>query len=79
VLVLRHAAARAVEDVGEVLLAQRFDGQLDRRLVVGDDGVAVVLLVAGGRQRVQGERVVLGRRDLLLDERPEHARLFLVK
>src|SRR3712207_8101392 len=56
VLVLGDAAVGAVEDVDEVLRAQRVDGVGHRPLVVGDDGVAVRNLVARGDQRVQDRK-----------------------
>ena len=43
----------------------------DLRLVVVDDGLAVRRLVAGEPERVQRERVLVGRRALLLDEAAE--------
>jgi hypothetical protein len=79
VLVLGHAAVAAVEDVGQVLLAQRFERARHRPLVVGDYGVAVRDLVAGVHQRVQRQRVILRRRHLLLDERAEHPHLHVVQ
>ena len=44
----------------------------DRRLVVGDDGVAVRRLVARCAQRVEAQRIDVRRRALLLDQAPEH-------
>ena len=48
---------------------------LDGRLVVRDDRIAVRALVARVDQRVHRQRVVVGRRDRLLHEAPEDARL----
>ena len=47
----------------------------DRRLVVLDHGVAVGRLVARQPQRVQRQRVDVGRRPLLLDQTTEHPQL----
>jgi hypothetical protein len=44
----------------------------DRRLVVGDHRVAVRGLVAGEAERVQRQRVDIGRRSLLLDQAAEN-------
>ena len=79
VLVLRHAALAPVEDVDEVLPPQRVYRLLDRPLVIVNRGVAVRDLVARVHQRVQRQRVVVGRRQLLLDERADDAHLHLVQ
>ena len=75
VLVLRHAAGAAVEDVREVLLAQTLERVSDLVFGVRRDGVAVVLLIAGKRERVESQWIVLGCGHLFLDQRPQDARL----
>src|SRR5262249_12799914 len=47
----------------------------DRRLVVVDDGVPVGRLVAREPERVQRERVLVGRRPLLFDQTAQDAQL----
>ncbi len=68
VLVLRHAAVAAVENVREILLAQALDRIGDVVLGIRRDRVAVVLLVARECQRVERQGIVLGRGHLFLDQ-----------
>ena len=48
---------------------------VDLALVVRHDGLAVRRLVARVAQGVERERVLLGRRPLLLEQAPEHSEL----
>jgi hypothetical protein len=69
-----HPAVRHVHAHDQLLPAQRL--QRVERFIFGhrEDRVAVVLLVAPGDQRVERQRVLLRRRQGLLDEHTEHAR-----
>ena len=73
--ILDRPAARTAREAHELALAEPLDRGTDRRLVVGDDWIAVRRLVAGRPQRVQRERVGIRRRPLLLDHAAEDADL----
>ena len=70
--VLDGAAALARGEPRPLLAPEPLQRVADRLLVVVDDGVAVRRLVAGEAQRVQRQRVGVGRRPLLLDQAAEH-------
>lgn len=65
--VLRHATGAAKENVGQILLAQAVERLLNFLFRKRADRTAIVLLIAGQRQSVEGQRIVLRRRDLLFD------------
>ena len=72
-LVLGDAGVADGSDKGEVFkgvegLADLFFGEIEDRIAAG-------ALVAGVKQGVEGERVVLWRRDLFFDERTKDAEL----
>src|SRR5260370_10086578 len=50
--------------------------RLDRAFVVGDHWEAIGRLVARRDQGIEGERVLLRCRQLLLDQGPDHPQLF---
>ena len=64
---------------GEALLFKSVEGLADLLLVEVKDGVAAGVLVARVDERVQRERIVLGRGDLFFDESAEDAELDLVE
>jgi hypothetical protein len=70
--VLRDAAARTARQPDPAAAGEPLERGADRRFVVVDDGIPIRRLVAGQPERIQRERVLVGRRPLLLDERPEH-------
>ena len=72
---LGRAAARPARKPRPALFGEPVQRSANRRLVVLDDGIAVGRLVAGEPERVQRQRIGLGRRPLLLDQAPEHAQL----
>ena len=69
--VLGGAAAGAARESRPALTVEPLEPLPDRRLVVGDHRVAVRGLVAGEPERVQRQRVDIGRRSLLLDQAAE--------
>ncbi len=73
VFVLRNAAGAAKENVSQVLFTQAVERSLDFRFAKGGDRIAIVLLIAGQRQRIECQRIVFRRRDLLFDQRAENA------
>ena len=64
---------------GEALLLESVEGLADLLFIEVEDGVAAGALVAGVDERVQRERIVLGRGDLFFDESAEDAELDLVE
>ncbi len=70
--VLDAAAALTRREPRPLLAPEALQRLADRLLVVVDDGLAVRRLVAGEPQRVQRQRVGVGRRSLLLDQAAEH-------
>ena len=79
VTVLAGAAAGAAGETGPPSLRQAPQRLHHRRLVVGGNGVAIGRLVAGQPQRVEGERVGVRRRPLLLDQTADHPDLDRVR
>jgi hypothetical protein len=89
----RDAAERVVEQMAELggtatrparephpaAPGEAVERRPDLRHVVVDDGIAVRRLVAGVPECVQGERVLIGRRALLLDQAAEHPDLNCVR
>ena len=71
--VLRRAAAAAARVADPAPAAELLQRGAQRRLVVVDDRIAVRRLVAGQSQRVERQRVLIGRRALLLQQAAEHA------
>jgi hypothetical protein len=72
VLVLGNAGVSA-DGAGEALGFEAVEGLADFGFVERGDRVAVVLLIAGVDQGVEGERVVLGGGDFFFDEGAEDA------
>src|SRR5438270_10592145 len=66
-----------MHDPSDALILEAQHRRLHRPFVVGDDGEAVRRLVTRGDQGVDGERVLLRRRQLLLDQGPDHPQLFV--
>jgi hypothetical protein len=64
-----------VHDPRQAVAPQLHQRSLDLEGLVGDDGVAVRGLVARAEQRVQGQRIAVRDRPLLLDEAAEDADL----
>ena len=73
--VLRRPAPRPARDACPAAARQTLQRVVDLPLVVVDDRVAVRRLVAGEPERVESERVLVGRRALLLEQAAEHAEL----
>src|ERR671925_113943 len=73
--VLDRPASGTAREPHPALPGESLERRPDRRLVVLDDRVAVRGLVASEPQRVQRERVDIGRRPLLLDQAAEDADL----
>ena len=73
--VLRGPAPRPARDACPAASGEALQGVVDLPLVVVDDRVAVRALVAGEPERVERERVLVGRRALLLQQAAEHAEL----
>ena len=69
-----RAAVRGQHEADESLVLELIEGGQHRRLVVADDRLPVRGLVAGGHEGVDGERVLLGRREGLLHQRAQHPR-----
>src|SRR5262249_24974933 len=65
--VLDGAAPRAAREAGPPTPRQALETAANRRLVVGDDGVAIRRLVTRRAKRVQRQRIDVRRRALLLD------------
>ena len=65
---LGRAAAVVAGQPREAPAAEAVERVADRLLVVGDHRLAVGALVAGRAQRVQGQRIGVGRRALLLEQ-----------
>ncbi|CAA9462706.1 MAG: hypothetical protein AVDCRST_MAG38-303 [uncultured Solirubrobacteraceae bacterium] len=65
---LGRATALRAGQAGVASASETGQGLADLRLVVVDDGVAVGGLVAGQAQRVEAERIGVGRRALLLEQ-----------
>ena len=73
VFVFRDAAGAAIEDISKILFAQAVEGLFDFGLAEHGDRIPIVLLVTGQGQRVERQRIILRRRDLLFDQRAEDA------
>ena len=73
--VLRRPAPGPARDACPAASGEALQGVVDLPLVVVDDRVAVRALVAGEPERVERERVLVGRRALLLEQAAEHAEL----
>ena len=67
VLVLGDAAIGAAGRASETLLLQRGERIRNRIFVEEHYGLAIIFLIASVDQRVQGERVVVGRGDVFFD------------
>jgi len=74
VLVLGDAAVSAAGGTGETLFLQCRKGLADHAFVEGHDWIAIVLLVAGVDQGIQGKRIVVRGGDVFFDQRAEDAR-----
>src|SRR5829696_5131482 len=75
VAVFHRAPVRPARERGPLALHEPVDGSADRVLVVVHDRIAIGGLIAGEPQRVQRERIDVGRGPLLLDQAAEHADL----
>ena len=73
--VLRGAAAGTAREPRPAATNEPGDGVADRVLVVVDDRLAASRLVGRQAQRVQRQRIGVGCRALLLDQRTENAQL----
>ena len=67
--VFRHAAGAAMKDIGEILFTQAVESVLNFAFSECRNRIAIVLLIAGERQRIKRQRIVFGCRNLLFDER----------
>ena len=67
-----RAAVRGQHEADQLLVLELVERGEHRRLVVADDRLPVRGLVAGGLQGVDGEGVLLGSRQALLDQRAQH-------
>ena len=79
VRMLGHPHIVAAQARRQSLGTQSGQRRLYRILVVRDHRLAVGFLVASVHQRVQRERVILGRRDLFFHEGAQHPRLNVVQ
>ena len=70
---LGDAVPGAGRGAGETAAHQPLNGSVDVAGVVGRDGVARRLLIAGGDQAVHRQRIVIGRRESLLGQGARHA------
>jgi len=73
VLVLGDAAAEAAVLADQVALDEQVDRLLHGRVIELQHRVAIALLVAGVHQRVERERILLGRGDFLFDQAGDDA------
>src|ERR1019366_4247228 len=73
--ILGGAAAGTARQPRPAATDEPGDRVADRALVVVDDRIAAGRLVGGKAQRVQRQRIRIGRRALLLDQRPQDAQL----
>ncbi len=73
--VLGRAAPGPAREARPAAAGEPLQSIVDLALVVCDDGLAVRRLVAREPEGVQRERVLIGRRPLLLEEAAEHAKL----
>ena len=74
-LILRYAAAESGFLHHHVAARESVDDELHRGLVELHQRFAVALLIARVDERIQRQWVLVGRRDLLFDERADDARL----
>ena len=70
-----HAAAEAGLFHDEVAPRERIDDVLHARLIERHHRIAVAFLIAGVGERIQRQRILVGRRDLLFDEAADDTRL----
>jgi hypothetical protein len=75
VRVAHHAPGSAVAVDDQGLAFERIQGVLNLALSDVHRRLAAALLIAAGDERIEGERVVVGRGELLLDQHREDARL----
>ena len=73
--VLRRAAPRAARESRPAAAREPLERVVDLVLVVRHDGVAIRRLIARQAESVERERVLVGRRPLLLQQAAEHAQL----
>lgn len=62
-----------VDEAKEAGVFERGERLHHSRLVVGDHGVAVRRLITRQDQGIEGQRILLGRRELLLRQAADHA------
>ena len=79
VAVLLDPAPARHADAHETLHAQAMEGDAHLRLGEVEHRIPVALLVAAVRRAVEGERVLVGHRERLLDQHAEHAGLVAVE
>jgi len=79
VLEFRHATRAAMKDISQVLIAQAVQRLLDFRFGERHYRIAIVLLIARRCQRIQRQRIIFRRRDLLFDERTKDADFYFGK
>jgi predicted protein tyrosine phosphatase len=77
--VLRSAAAGAARNARPAPAREPLECLVDLALVVRDDRIAVRRLVAGEPQGVERQRVLIGRRALLLEQASKHTELDVVR
>ena len=73
--VLRGPAPGAARQPGPPPSREALERVVDLALVVEDDRIAVRRLIAREPESVERERVLVGRRSLLLEQAPQHAQL----
>ena len=73
--VLRRPASGAAREPRPATPRQSLERLVDLALLVGDDRLAVRRLVAREPEAVQGERILIRRRPLLLEQAAEHTKL----
>ena len=78
VFVFGHPATAAMKNVTKTLLTQSLQSVGDSVFVICGYRIAVVLLITGNGQRVEGQGIVLRRSELLLNQGAEHSNLYIV-
>jgi len=73
VLVLRDAALCSADGTGKLLVFEAVESLAHFGFVQMHFRIAIIFLIAGVDQRVEGERVVLGRGRLFFNKRAEDA------
>src|SRR3981081_1706273 len=71
--IFRYSSAGAMDDHGQLFLAQRVKTGLNRSIVVSDNWITIGRLIASGCQRIKGERIDLRSRALLFEKATDNS------